>query len=125
MKAPHLRHLDTAGLRPRTGVWSWRPHSPKHLNVGRPWTRLQTELVHRAKANLFDHRKGYMTVDRDKVPYQTTAQALGMTEDAVKVAVHRLRKRYRDLLQDEIAQTVSDETQINEEISRLFAALAQ
>jgi len=42
----------------------------------------------------------------------------------VKVAVHRLRQRYRDLLRDEIAQTVTTEEQINEEIRDLFAALA-
>ena len=47
-----------------------------------------------------------------------------MTEGAVKVAVHRLRGHYRDLLRDEIAQTVTTEEQINEEIRDLFAALA-
>jgi RNA polymerase sigma-70 factor (ECF subfamily) len=47
-----------------------------------------------------------------------------MTEGAVKVAVHRLRRRYRELVRDEIAQTVTTEAQVDEEIRDLFAALA-
>ena len=48
-----------------------------------------------------------------------------MTEGTVRVAVHRLRRRYRDLLRDEIAQTVTNESQIDEEIRDLFTALAR
>jgi len=93
--------------------------------LDRAMTRLQDELLRRHKGELFDHLKGYMAVDSDTVPYQAVAQELGMTENATKVAVHRLRRRYRVLLRDEIAQTVSDETQIDEEIGKLFAALAR
>jgi hypothetical protein len=46
-----------------------------------------------------------------------------MTEGAVKTAVHRLRRRYRELLRDEIAQTVTEPGQIDEEIQQLFGAL--
>jgi RNA polymerase sigma-70 factor (ECF subfamily) len=46
-----------------------------------------------------------------------------MTEGAVRIAVHRLRKRYRELLRDEIAQTVTSDDQIDEEIRDLFTAL--
>jgi RNA polymerase sigma factor (sigma-70 family) len=88
-------------------------------------TRLQSELTDKNKGDLFNHLKTYMTADRDTVPYQATAQTLGMTETAVKVAVHRLRKRYRELLRDEIAQTVSEEMHIDEEIGNLFSALAR
>ena len=48
-----------------------------------------------------------------------------MPEGSVRVAVHRLRRRYRKLLRDEIAQTVTDEDQIDEEMGHLFSALAQ
>lgn len=51
------------------------------------------------------------------------ADRLGMTEGAVKVAVHRLRQRYRELLREEIAQTVSDSGQVEAELKELFAAL--
>jgi len=47
-----------------------------------------------------------------------------MTEGAVKVALHRLRKRYRELLRKEIAQTVSSRAEVEDEIRALFAALA-
>ena len=46
-----------------------------------------------------------------------------MTEGAVKTAVHRLRRRYRELLREEIAQTLSDPAEVDEEIQQLFAAL--
>jgi RNA polymerase sigma-70 factor (ECF subfamily) len=48
-----------------------------------------------------------------------------MSEGAVRVAAHRLRRRYRELLRDEIAQTVTTEDQIDQEIRDLFAALAR
>jgi len=47
-----------------------------------------------------------------------------MTERAVKVAVHRLRARYRQLVREEVARTVSSPEQVDEEIQELFAALA-
>lgn len=57
-------------------------------------------------------------------PYAELASELHLSESAVKVAVHRLRKRCGELLRDEIAQTVSDPTEIEEELGYLFAALA-
>lgn len=56
-------------------------------------------------------------------PYRDVGLRLGMSETAVKVAVHRLKARYRDLLREEIAQTVSSEAEIDEEIRRLMEAL--
>ena len=47
-----------------------------------------------------------------------------MTAGAVKVAVHRMRQRYRELLREEIAHTVEEPDQIDEEIRQLFAALS-
>ena len=52
-------------------------------------------------------------------PHAETAQALGMNEGAVKVAVHRLRKRFRELLRQEIAQTLSDEDDVEDELRYL------
>jgi DNA-directed RNA polymerase specialized sigma24 family protein len=62
----------------------------------------------------------------DAAPSRTYAEAadeLEMTEGAVKTAVHRLRRRYRALLYEEIAQTVSEPGQVDEEIRQLFGAL--
>lgn len=55
--------------------------------------------------------------------YAEVAHDLQMTEGAVKTAVHRLRRRYRELLCAEIAQTVTDPEQVDEEIKQLFGAL--
>ncbi|MDH4240515.1 MAG: sigma-70 family RNA polymerase sigma factor, partial [Phycisphaerae bacterium] len=85
----------------------------------------QTEAAKSNKQKLLDHLKVYLTAKKSPVPYHEAAEELGMSEGAVKVAVHRLRRRYRKLLRDEIAQTVSTEDQIDEEIRDLFAALAR
>jgi RNA polymerase sigma-70 factor (ECF subfamily) len=91
----------------------------------RTMSQLSAEAVKKNKQNLLDHLKVYLIAKKSSVPYREVADELGMSEGAVKVAVHRLRRRYRKLLRDEIAQTVSTEDQIDEEIRDLFAALAR
>ena len=54
----------------------------------------------------------------------TLGSALGMSEGAVKVAVHRLRRRFRDLLIQEIAGTVSDPDEIDDELQYLLKAVS-
>lgn len=76
------------------------------------------------KQRLFDRLKVYLTAEKDAGSYRDLAGELNMTEGAVKVAVHRFRRRYRELVRDEIAQTVTTEAQVDEEIRDLFAALA-
>ena len=63
--------------------------------------------------------------DRTAQPYAELAVKLGVSEGAVKSAVHRLRQRYRQLLHDEIAQTVASPGEVNEELHHLFAVLAR
>jgi RNA polymerase sigma-70 factor (ECF subfamily) len=86
--------------------------------------RLQTEMADTGKGKLFEDLKAYLSADRSSIRYRDVADKLDMTEGAVKVAVHRLRKRYRQLLRDEIAQTVSSQDQIQQEIRDLLTALA-
>ena len=76
------------------------------------------------KAELFDHLKGFLTGDSAGAPYADIAKALRMTEGAVKVAVHRLRRRFRDTLVQEIAETVSDPADIDAEIQYLLKAVS-
>jgi RNA polymerase sigma-70 factor (ECF subfamily) len=90
----------------------------------RTMARLHSEADNAKKQKQFDCLKVYLTARKDSVPYEKVAAKLQMTEGAVRVAVHRLRRRYRDLLRDEIAQTVTNENQIDEEIRDLFSALA-
>jgi RNA polymerase sigma factor (sigma-70 family) len=73
---------------------------------------------------LFDALKGHLTREKGSIPYREVAEILGLSEGAVKVAVHRLRRRYRDLLESEIAHTVSDTADVEDEMRQLFTALS-
>lgn len=86
--------------------------------------RLREECAASGKAQLFEQAKGFLMVGEAVIPYGQAAQTLGLEEGAMRVAVHRLRKRYRELLRDEIAQTLSDPAQVTEELRSLQAALA-
>jgi RNA polymerase sigma factor (sigma-70 family) len=90
----------------------------------RAMERLRAESASSDKQRLFDCLKVYLTAEKGVVSYGRVAEKLNMTEAAIKVAVHRLRRRYRELVRDEIAQTVATEAQVDEEIQDLFAALA-
>jgi RNA polymerase sigma-70 factor (ECF subfamily) len=86
--------------------------------------RLKEEWTCADKGLLFDCLKIYLTGEKKTAGYLQMGQALGMTESAVKVAVHRLRDRYRELLREEIARTLDDTGDVDEEIRNLFNALA-
>jgi RNA polymerase sigma factor (sigma-70 family) len=86
--------------------------------------RLKAEFAEPGRQELFESLKPHLPAGRGPASYQDVAARLGMTEGAVKMAVHRLRARYRQLVRDEIAQTVSTPAQVDEEIRDLFAALA-
>jgi len=92
--------------------------------LNRTMDRLKTELASGNKQNLFTILRVYLTQEENSVPYRDVATKLGMTEGAIKGAVYRLRKRYRELLCEEIAQTVAAKDQVEQEISDLFAAVA-
>jgi RNA polymerase sigma factor (sigma-70 family) len=86
--------------------------------------RLREECRAEGKGQLFEKTKGYLMVGETAIPYAQAAQALSLEEGAVRVAVHRLRQRYRRLLRDEIAQTLADPDQVAEELKALQAILA-
>ncbi|HEX9046664.1 MAG TPA: sigma-70 family RNA polymerase sigma factor [Verrucomicrobiae bacterium] len=86
--------------------------------------QLREEFVRDGKEKLFDQLKPTLTEASRSVRYAEMAQRLGTTEGAVKVAVHRLRQRYRELLRAEIAQTVNGPAEVDDELRNLFAALA-
>ena len=93
--------------------------------LDRVLTRLSEEYETTGKRAMFEQLQGCLTGDSDLLPYAELAARLGMTEGAVKVAVHRLRQRYRGVLRDEIAQTVADPAEIDDEIRQLFSALGK
>jgi RNA polymerase sigma-70 factor (ECF subfamily) len=83
---------------------------------------LRAEFSTPEKAAQFDALKGALTGDH--TPYAEIATQLGTSEGAVKVAVHRLRERYRALIRAEIAQTVATPEEIDAEMRHLLAALS-
>jgi DNA-directed RNA polymerase specialized sigma24 family protein len=93
--------------------------------LDRTLDRLRAEFRTAGKEALFDRLSPYLTPDEVGPPYAETAAASGMTEGATKVAVHRLRRRYRDLLRIEIAQTVTSPEEIKAEISHLMSAVGR
>jgi RNA polymerase sigma-70 factor (ECF subfamily) len=86
--------------------------------------RLRDECAATGKARLFDQTKVFLTMGKGAIPYAQAAGALGLEEGAVRVAVHRLRRRYRELLHDEIAQTLTDPAHVTEELQALQQALS-
>ena len=85
--------------------------------------RLRAEMQGQGKLDLFEALKGSIGGRDAGRPYREVAGSLGMSEGAVKVAVHRLRRRYRELLREQIAQTVGGPGEVDAEIRDLFAAL--
>jgi RNA polymerase sigma factor (sigma-70 family) len=85
--------------------------------------RLRKRYARSGKQEQFEALKVFLSGERRPVPQAEIARRLGLTELAVKVAVHRLRKRFRDALRDEIAHTVSDGEEIDAELRSLYSAL--
>ena len=85
--------------------------------------RLHDEYISSKRALLFENLKQFL-VAGDTEPTGEIASRLGISESAVRVAAHRLRSRYRDLLRVEIAATVNDPDDIDAEIAELFAAFS-
>jgi RNA polymerase sigma-70 factor (ECF subfamily) len=84
--------------------------------------RLRAEMTAGGKQALFEELKPMLAGEPSG--HGETAARLGMTEGAVKVAAHRLRQRYRELIREEIAQTVDTEQEIDDEMRDLMKALS-
>jgi RNA polymerase sigma factor (sigma-70 family) len=92
--------------------------------LDRTMTRLREEFVVAGKAEEFKRLKACLTADRGDISYAEIAAALGQSEGTVRVAVHRLRKRFREIFREEIAHTVSGPEEIEEEVRYLMGVLA-
>jgi RNA polymerase sigma-70 factor (ECF subfamily) len=91
--------------------------------LGRVFEQLRREYDDAGRAATFRELHVVLTRGPQSVPYGTIADRLGTSEGAVRVAVHRLRRRYGLLLRREIAATVDNPAEIDDEIRALFAAL--
>jgi len=85
--------------------------------------RLRNEYTAAGKGKLFDLIHPHLEGHRDQIPYAELAQGLGLGLSAIKMAVLRLRRRYGELLRQEIAQTVATPEEVDDEIRHLFAAV--
>jgi RNA polymerase sigma-70 factor (ECF subfamily) len=86
--------------------------------------RLRDEWCEQGEGARFDHFRVFLADLKGAKPYAEVAAQTGLTEAAARQAVRRLRLRYRELLREEIAHTVSSPLEVDEEIRYLFAAFA-
>jgi RNA polymerase sigma-70 factor (ECF subfamily) len=87
--------------------------------------RLRRELSMTGRVELFDRLEPNLWGDDTSTPYAEIAASLDMTAVAVKVTMHRLRARFRTLLREEIAHTVADPGEVEDELQRLFQILTR
>jgi RNA polymerase sigma factor (sigma-70 family) len=76
------------------------------------------------KADQFEALKPWLTGDTETISQADAARQLDMNEDAVKVAIHRLRRRFREIIKAEISQTVSEQAHVDGELRHLSEALS-
>jgi len=81
---------------------------------------LRQEFVEADKKDELDKLEGFLVGEAPKTPYRDVAEALGTSESAVKASVHRLRHRFGKLLREQIAQTVADPGDVDDEVRHLL-----
>ncbi len=91
--------------------------------LGQIMEQLEAEFEQSGKTKLFEELKGFIIGDHAGTTYGQVAEKLNMTEAAAKKAGSRLRRRYRELLREEIAQTVEGPAEVDDEIRNLFTTL--
>lgn len=91
--------------------------------LNRAMEGLRKESAEAGKGKQFDRLRGSLTGDDGRIGYRDLATELGMSEGAVKVAVHRLRQRFHEALREEISATVTDPNEIGDEIRYLLTVL--
>jgi RNA polymerase sigma factor (sigma-70 family) len=90
--------------------------------LDRALEKLRDEFVHHGRPEHFERLKVFLLGHSD-APYATLAREMNTSEGALKVAIHRLRKRYRELFRQEIADTVADPAEVESEVRFLAAVL--
>jgi RNA polymerase sigma-70 factor (ECF subfamily) len=86
--------------------------------------RLRDEFMEHGRSDHFDRLKVFL-VGQPDAPYAALAREMNISEGALKVAIHRLRKRYRELFRQEIADTVASPEDVESELRFLAAVLSK
>jgi DNA-directed RNA polymerase specialized sigma24 family protein len=92
--------------------------------LGLVLARLETEAIQSGKEKLFTHLRPMLEGDDRSESYSEVGTAVGLSEGAVKVAAHRLRARYRDVLREEVGRTVASAADVDAELGDLINSLA-
>jgi DNA-directed RNA polymerase specialized sigma24 family protein len=92
--------------------------------VERGLNLLASEFATTGRSEQFETLKPWLLGEIDSLSQADAAQRLGLTEGAAKVAIHRLRKRFREVVKAEIAQTVGDPAQVQDELRYLLEVLS-
>lgn len=85
--------------------------------------RLEQEFARDGKGAQFEALKGFIIGENSDTTYRDVSARLKITETAARMAAHRMRRRYRELLREEIAQTVASADDVEDEIRKLFVTL--
>lgn len=125
--------LDTAAGESRLSRHPADTHTPE-AEFDRRWaitllervlSHLEAEFAASGKLEQFQILQAFLTGRSSETSLAEAATRLGTSEGAVKTAAHRLRRRYRELLREEIAETVASPEEVDDEIRSLFEALGQ
>ena len=105
------------------------PRSPDKL-YDRDWAlamldKVLDDMANEEKGRDFSRWIPFLSMRSDRLSYADIASTFDMSEGAARVAVHRLRKRYRQRLRDEIGRTLADDALVDEEMTALFSALSE
>lgn len=93
--------------------------------IERVFTRLGEDYARAGRSELFANLRPFLTADSARPGYDALARNLGLSTAAVGTAIHRMRRRYGELLREEIAHTVADPKEIEQEIAHLIAVVAR
>ena len=93
--------------------------------LNRVLAQLGTEYTDAGSSAVFDQLKAFVWGPPSTTTYADIAARLGMSEGAVKVAMHRLRQRFRDTLRAEISKTVATPTEVDEELRHLIRVMSE
>lgn len=127
-----LLSLDAAAAEEKFSLEPRDPADTPERSFDRQWAvtlldralvRLRAEFAADGRAAVFDLLQETLAGDRVAGGYAGIGAKLGMTEGAVKVAVHRLRQRYREVIREEVAATTATPADTEAELHELFAAL--
>lgn len=93
--------------------------------IERSLDRLQAQFAERGKRDHFEEMKAVLMLEKGSIDYATLAARMNMTEGATRVAVHRLRKNFRNLFRHEVALTLQEGEDLEDELQHLARVLAR